>query len=91
MKSFKSLVNNIEEAMGGKRNENFTGDDEIGDFWVVTKADKISILADILFDADIFDIHLQINGGLKGSDIVGIYKKEAKARKVAEKQLAKFN
>ena len=43
MKSFKSLVNNIEEAMGGKRNENFTGDDEIGDFWVVTKADKISI------------------------------------------------
>jgi hypothetical protein len=92
MKSFKSLVEGgtLDEAMGGKRHLQFKGKDEIGDFWVVMKGDKISELADILFKADVFDLILQKMGGLNIPDIVGIYKKEATATKIAKNELAGY-
>jgi hypothetical protein len=90
MKSFKQICTGKKlEELSGKRNEGFTGIDEVGKFWVVTEADKNSTLPDILFEADIFDIHLQLKGGLKGSEIVGIFKKKSKASKAAEAQMAK--
>jgi hypothetical protein len=89
MKSFKEMVVPVEEATGGKGHHNFKGTDEIGDFWVVTKTSKLSVLQDIFFKVDIFDMALQLRGGLDGSDIIGIYKKESNAKKVAEKELAK--
>ena len=88
MKSFKEMVQPVEEAMGGKRHFQFKGTDEIGDFWVVLKADKISVLEDILFDADVFDMILQKDGGLKIHEIVGLYKSKAKATKIAKNELA---
>ncbi len=71
--------------LSGKSNIGFNGTDEVGRFLVITKPDVNSTLADILFYADVFDMVLQIRGGLKGKDIVGIYKNYAKAKKVATK------
>ena len=90
MKTFKEImeVKLLGEAMSGKNVLNFKGKDEIGDFWVVTNPTPDSELPDILFQADIFDIVLQIRGGLDVESIVGIYKKEVKAKKVAVKLLA---
>lgn len=91
MKSFKDLMEGgtLDEAMGGKRNMNFEGTDQIGDFWVVTDPSRMqeATMSDIAFQADVFDMHLQMNGGLKGSDIIGLYKSEAKAKKIAQKLL----
>jgi hypothetical protein len=47
-------------------------------------------LADILFKADIFDLMLQKDGGLKIYNIVGIYKKESTATKIAKNELAGY-
>jgi hypothetical protein len=79
----------LTEAMGGKRNHQFDGKDEIGDFWVVTDPGRgqESEMADIFFQADIFDMALQLRGGLKGWEIIGIYKNKAKAQKIAQKLL----
>ena len=91
MKSLKEIITSpIKEAMGGKSFYGFKGEDEIGSFWVVTKADKNSEMMDIISKADIFDLHLMLRGGLKPRDIIGIYKKESKARKKAEQQMAKY-
>jgi hypothetical protein len=94
MKSFKTLVEGgtLDEAgmLSGKRHLQFKGKDEIGDFWVVMKGDKVSELADILFKADCFDLMLQKDGGLKIYNIVGIYKKESTATKIAKNELAGY-
>ena len=71
----------------GKRALNFKGKDETGKFWVVTYPTENSELADIVFDADVFDFHLQIAGGLTGDEIEGLYNNKAKAMKVAKKLL----
>jgi hypothetical protein len=78
----------IDEAMSGKRVHEFKGVDEVGDFWVVTRPTKNSEMADIFFKADIFDIALQLRGGLMGNEIVGIYKNQGKAKKQAQLMLA---
>jgi len=95
MKSFKEMLTKVEEAMSGKRVFDFSGVDEIGDFWVVIKPNEITETevtepTDILFKADVFDIALQMEGGLKGSEIVGIYKSKGKAKKIAEKLIKKL-
>jgi len=59
--------------------------DEIGKFWVLTKPSSGSTLDDILFEADIMYMKNQFEGGLEGSQIVGFYKNETKAKKKAEK------
>ena len=91
MKSFKSLVEGgtLDEAMGGKGTLQFNGIDEVGDFWIVLSADMGYELSDMFFKADIFDVHLQMLGGLKGYNILGIYKSKGKAKKAADKELAR--
>ena len=81
----KYLNNNKINELSGKHVTKFKGVDEIGNFWVVTQPTGVSELVDIFFEADVFDMYLQIRGGLEGDSIVGIYKNKAKAKKVAEK------
>ena len=61
--------------------------DEIGKFWVVTKASRKSQIDDILFETDVIGMRMQFLGGLSAVDIVGFYKDENRARKVAEDEL----
>jgi hypothetical protein len=60
-------------------------------FWVVTKASKISTLADICFTTDFEGLHIQYKGGLNHEDIVGIYIDEAEAERKARKILSAFD
>ena len=76
--------------LSGKGQFKFKGADEIGQFWVVTKPNADSTLGDFLFQADIFDLALQLRGGLKGSEIIGIYKNDIKAHKVARQAYNKI-
>jgi len=73
----------FEEQLTGKLNLKFKGEDEIGKFWVVIKSTEFSELEDILFEADIFDMYLQIKGGLNPQDIIGLYKNKNKAKNKA--------
>ena len=66
----------------------FTGDYELPPFWIVTRPSPNSEMADILFESDLFGFILQEKGGLKGSEIVGFYTSQSKAKKIAEKLLA---
>jgi len=61
--------------------------DEIGDFWVVTKPNQNSIIEDILFKTSIRDMGNQWLGGLKATDIIGIFKNESDAIKFSEEKL----
>jgi len=70
--------------LNGARTLGFKGKDDMGKFWVVTKASKNSELGDILFDADVFDMILQARGGLAGGDIELITHDKNKAKKLAE-------
>lgn len=81
------LIKKYLNELSGKHVTKFKGVDEIGKFWVVTKPGQLAELDDIFFEVDIFDLHLQLKGGLAGDDIVGLYKNKAKAKKVAEKLL----
>ena len=57
-------------------------------FWVVTKKDKESILIDIFFESDIPGMIRQAAGGLKWSDVLGIFDTEEAAKKEAKAVLA---
>ena len=61
--------------------------DEVGEFWVVTAPSDVSELGDILFKKTVPEIGLQFKGGLKASDILGLFKDEGRAREFALKQL----
>lgn len=66
--------------------------DEVGPFWVVEKPSKDSTLDDICFLCeDVFYFARQIAGGLAPQNVFGIFKNEAKAKKVGEKLLAERN
>ena len=72
----------------GKRGFGFKGIDQVGSFWVVTKIiSSSSTIDDILFECNVFDFVLQINGGLDAKDILLITQDKKKAQKVAEEQL----
>jgi vacuolar-type H+-ATPase subunit I/STV1 len=75
----------VEEAK-----EDFTPEtDEIGSFWVVEKPSTSATLDDICFECEnIAYLINQVRGGLSEKDIKGVFFKEAKAKKLAEKLLA---
>jgi len=62
--------------------------DEIGSFWVVEKPSTSSTLDNICFECEnIAYLINQVRGGLSEKDIKGVFFKEAKAKKLAEKLL----
>jgi len=71
-------------------NEGFAPEvDEIGAFWVVEKPTLNSTINDVCFECkDVAYFANQVRGGLNPEDIKGIFTKEAKAKKLAEKLLA---
>ena len=63
--------------------------DEVGEFWVVEKPSTSATLDDICFKCDnVMYFARQVVGGLKPEDIKGVFVKEVKAKKLAEKLLA---
>ena len=60
---------------------------EVGKFWVVTKATKVSTLADIMFEIDPIGLARQFLGGLKEEEVLGIYKKKGTAKRHADQEL----
>lgn len=63
--------------------------DEVGEFWVVEKPSTSATLDDVCFKCDnVMYFARQVMGGLKPEDIKGVFVKEAKAKKLAEKLLA---
>ena len=63
--------------------------DEVGEFWVVEKPSTSATLDDVCFKCDnVMYFARQVVGGLKPEDIKGVFVKEAKAKKLAEKLLA---
>lgn len=65
---------------------------EIKPFWVVTDIlSEYSEIEDILFESDIWRMHLQFLGGLKPEQIKGIFKTKPKAKKLALKILKDKN
>lgn len=62
--------------------------DEIGSFWVVEKPSTSATLDDICFECEnVAYLINQVRGGLSEKDIKGVFFKEAKAKKLAEKLL----
>jgi hypothetical protein len=63
--------------------------DEIGSFWVVEKPTLSSTIEDIVFECkDIAYFANQVRGGLSPNTVAGVFKNEAKAKKLGEKLLA---
>lgn len=81
----KPKVDKVEEAK-----EDFAPEvDEVGSFWVVEKPSISSTLDDICFECpNVAYLINQVRGGLDEKNIVGLFTKEAKAKKMAEKLLA---
>jgi len=71
-------------------NEGFAPEtDEVGEFWVVEKPSTSATLDDVCFKCEnVMYFARQVAGGLKPEDIKGVFTKEAKAKKLAEKLLA---
>jgi len=57
--------------------------------WIVTKASPSSVMADILFQANLYDLYLQYRGGLDPHNIVAFYDDRASAEKQARDELRK--
>jgi hypothetical protein len=63
--------------------------DEIGAFWITEMPTLSSTIKDIVFECkDIAYFANQVKGGLSVNDIAGVFKNEAKAKKLGEKLLA---
>ena len=64
-----------EEYTGYKRfgSKKTAMQDNLGDFWVVTFPTKQSLLKDIVFQANIFEMQNQFLGGLKKEEIAGVF------------------
>jgi hypothetical protein len=63
--------------------------DEVGSFWVVEKPTLSSTIEDIVFECkDIAYFANQVRGGLSPNTIAGVFRNEAKAKKLGEKLLA---
>ena len=70
-------------------NEGFAPEtDEVGEFWVVEKPSTSATLDDVCFKCEnVMYFARQVAGGLKPEDVKGVFVKEAKAKKLAEKLL----
>ncbi len=55
--------------------------------WIVTKPSGRSRLDDICFEANGLGLERQFRGGMKGSEIVGFYTKQADAVAAAKQEL----
>ena len=75
MEIYKKYINES-MMLSGKRHVGFAGIDEIGKFYLVTKGSPNSTEEDVISRMDVFDLYLQLKGGLKGLEIVGLYKDE---------------
>jgi len=63
--------------------------DEVGAFWVVEKPSISSTIDDICFECEnVAYFANQVKGGLDPANVKGIFTKEAKAKKLAEKLIA---
>jgi hypothetical protein len=63
--------------------------DEIGAFWITEMPTLSSTIEDVVFECkDIAYFANQVKGGLSVNDIAGVFKNEAKAKKLGEKLLA---
>jgi hypothetical protein len=71
-------------------NEAFSPEtDEVGAFWIVEKPSTSATIDDICFECkDVAYFANQVKGGLNVEDIKGVFTKEVKAKKLAEKLLA---
>ena len=71
-------------------NEGFAPEvDEIGAFWIVEMPTLSSTIDDICFECkDIAYYANQVRGGLSENNVKGVFKNEAKAKKLGEKLLA---
>ncbi len=58
-------------------------------FWIVTKSSPVSELGDICFSCTYEQFMLQVRGGLKEEDIVGIFIDDAEAKRMAMKLVGK--
>jgi len=76
------------KAATGKGHFQFSGTDEVGKFWVVyfpeRYAESETELVDVVFEADVFDMLLQLKGGLEPEAIKGIFKSESAANNLAQ-------
>lgn len=54
--------------------------DELGNFYIVTKATPESTKEDVMMELNLADIMMQAKGGLKPEDIVYVGKNEANAK-----------
>ena len=61
--------------------------DDIGTFWVVTKATPESEIEDILFKSSVLSMVVQFRGGLKPEEIIIITPDEDKALDIAHDQI----
>lgn len=60
---------------------------KIDKFWVVIEPTKFSELGGICFECDIAGMMYQFLGGLRSSEIAGIYTTKKEAEKLAKKLL----
>jgi hypothetical protein len=90
--SFKKTFNGNEIKIENKTSMADGGRiDEVGEFWVVEKPSKDASIDDILFKSRDVDYYAnQIRGGLKEDNVVGLFRSEDKARKLAEKLLKNY-
>jgi len=64
--------------------------DEIGKFFIVEKPDKNSGIEDVVYESTLVDFALQVKGGLKTEDILGVYKQKSDARRAGTEALKSF-
>ena len=79
-----SIVKDVSEGLKKTITNEVKMEDEVGKFFVVTAPTSRSMRTDIVFETDIMGMFRQIKGGLNEKDIIGFYKNEAKANKVAK-------
>ena len=48
---------------------------------------ELSVFEDIIFEADVFDLHIQFKGGLRGDEIIGLYRNRKEAIKITNELL----
>jgi hypothetical protein len=65
--------------------------DQVGEVWFVTRATKTTTLEDMVFKANLGSLMRQAMGGLKAGEVIGVFKDENEARKMADVELRDVN
>jgi len=83
----KLLKENL-NILDSQPQEAYNLEDQIGNFWIVTKAIKESTEDDLIKELDVFGLAEMLSSqGLTKENIVGLYKSEGKARTTSRKLL----